>query len=87
MKKSELRQMIREEILSVKSQERLDEGILSSIFGMLFKGATNREVKKIQSVLKNDKEYQSALNNFNKSYKVFSDTMDKKMKEYGIEID
>lgn len=85
MKKSELRQIIREEIANQKSQ-RLDEGILTSLFGKLFKGATNREVKKIQDTLSKDKEYQQAKKDFENSLKDFQDMTKKRADKLGLDL-
>lgn len=56
MKKSELRQIIREEISSIESRERLDEGIFDRIMLSIFGKLADRRGKKIRKMLERDPE-------------------------------
>ena len=80
MKKSELRQIIREEISSIESKERIDEGILSLLFNRFAKSKRS----KIEKILANDPEYQRAVKAADEAYLKAKKITDQMLKKYGV---
>jgi len=84
VKKSELRQMIREEIIAFKKgnlNEGILDGIIDRIFDGLKKGRTDNLVKKIK---KDNPEFADAMNQYDDAHEKALQAAEQYLKDRGL---
>jgi hypothetical protein len=84
VKKSELRQMIREEIIAFKKgnlNEGILDGIIDRIFDGLKKGRTDKLVKKIK---KDNPEFADAMNQYDDAHEKALQAAEQYLKDRGL---